>query len=261
MAGKSTLMRQVALIALLAQIGSFVPAESADLPIFDRIFTRIGASDFLSEGLSTFMVEMIETAEMLNQATGQSLVVLDEVGRGTSTYDGMSLAQAILEYLIVDTHATILFATHYHELTSLKKDFSQIKNAHMAIQERDGEISFLHTLREGPANKSYGIHVGRLAGLPQKVTRRAANILGELEKERYRSSAQMSLLPMDSSKDCASMEAVLALRTEDLEKLRREAFINAEGVHLRDEIKNVSLPDLTPLEALNRIAQWQKNLS
>ncbi|RYZ75758.1 MAG: DNA mismatch repair protein MutS, partial [Proteobacteria bacterium] len=177
MAGKSTLMRQIAVSAILAQTGSFVPAKEAELPVFDRLFTRIGASDFLSEGLSTFMVEMKETAEMLQMATENSLVILDEVGRGTSTYDGMSLAQAILEFLVENKKSMTLFATHYHELTELSTAYPQVVNGHMRIHEEmtssGPEIRFLHQLAKGPANKSYGIHVGKLAGLPSSVTKRA----------------------------------------------------------------------------------------
>ncbi|RYZ67906.1 MAG: DNA mismatch repair protein MutS, partial [Proteobacteria bacterium] len=205
MAGKSTLMRQIAVSAILAQTGSFVPAKEAELPVFDRLFTRIGASDFLSEGLSTFMVEMKETAEMLQMATENSLVILDEVGRGTSTYDGMSLAQAILEFLVENKKSMTLFATHYHELTELSTAYPQVVNGHMRIHEEmtssGPEIRFLHQLAKGPANKSYGIHVGKLAGLPSSVTKRATSILKKLEMSGRRVDVnQMSLLQiLDSS--------------------------------------------------------------
>ena len=178
MAGKSTLMRQVVVTSILAQIGSFVPARKSELPIFKKIFTRIGASDSLSEGLSTFMVEMKETAEMLKSADENTLVVLDEVGRGTSTYDGMSLAQAILEYLISESRCLTLFSTHYHELTRLSEHLPQIQNAHMSVHDDKGQgIKFQYTLRRGPASKSYGIQVAELAGLPASVVRRASQIL------------------------------------------------------------------------------------
>lgn len=177
MAGKSTLMRQVAVTALLAQTGSFVPATKAELPILEKIYTRIGASDSLSEGLSTFMVEMKETAEMLRGAGASTLVILDEVGRGTSTYDGMSLAQAILEYLVETAKSLTFFATHYHEITNLAKTHSQICNAHMGVLERGDDIQFLYTLKNGPASKSYGIQVARLAGLPESVVQRASLLL------------------------------------------------------------------------------------
>lgn len=177
MAGKSTLMRQVALIALMAQAGGYVPAAKAELPLFDRILTRIGAQDSLAEGLSTFMVEMTETAEILRQADGKSLILLDEIGRGTSTFDGMSLAQAILEYLLQNSQSLVFFATHYHELTRLAGLFPRIHNGHMAMSERKGEIHFLYALRPGPALKSYGIHVAQLAGLPKSLTNRAQELL------------------------------------------------------------------------------------
>lgn len=255
MAGKSTLMRQVALTVVLAQCGYFVPAKTAELPVFDRIFTRIGASDFLTEGLSTFMVEMQETAEMLAAATSQSLVVLDEVGRGTSTYDGMSLAQAILEYLLVEIRSTTLFATHYHELTSLAQDFRQIQNAHMSIREQGGQIHFLHTLKAGPANKSYGIHVARLAGIPDKVTQRALGVLRQLESDRHQLTAQMSLLGDGLVSKAPSSEPpffAAPTKISDEEKKAQKWL---------GELQELSIQSLTPLEALNRIAQWQKNLS
>lgn len=185
MAGKSTLMRQVALIQIMAQMGSYVPAKEAELPILEHLFTRIGASDILSQGLSTFMVEMTETAEDAQRGLGlHSLVILDEIGRGTSTFDGMSLAQAILEHLLTRCRSYTLFATHYHELTSLADVHPQIQNAHMSVQEKNGEIRFLHTLTTGPALKSYGIHVAELAGLPASLTKRARQLLKEKEQER-----------------------------------------------------------------------------
>ena len=260
MAGKSTIMRQVAITALLAQIGSFVPAREAELPLFDRIFTRIGASDFLSEGLSTFMVEMKETAEMLENATENSLVILDEVGRGTSTYDGMSLAQAILEYLLDTRRSMTLFATHYHEITELGANYPQLLNAHMAIHERKTDkgpdITFLHQLVKGPANKSYGIHVAKLAGLPASVTRRAGSILKGLESESpVANSNQMSLMAlMGSTADEAASD-------HDSESASDSAALPAHVQAALEEISGLDVSSLTPLEALNRIAKWQQSLS
>ena len=253
MAGKSTLMRQVAVAAILAQAGSFVPAKEAELPVFDRIFTRIGASDFLSEGLSTFMVEMKETAEMLQMATENSLVILDEVGRGTSTYDGMSLAQAILEFLIESKKSMTFFATHYHELTELAATFPQVVNGHMRIHEEmtatGPEIRFLHQLAKGPANKSYGIHVGRLAGLPNSVTKRAASILKKLETSgRKIDSHQMSLM--------ALLDSTPIEKDDDV-----ELELKVEVPPLVHELREVDISKLTPLEALNQIARWQQSLS
>ncbi len=180
MAGKSTLMRQVALISLLAHCGSFVPASEAKLPMLKQIFTRIGAQDNVAQGLSTFMVEMTETAEIIKAATNDSLVILDEIGRGTSTYDGMSLAQAVLEHFITEVKSYTLFATHYHELTDLALQRPQIINSHMTIKEHKGQLIFLRKLQKGPANRSYGIDVAKQAGLPESLTTHAQNILDGL---------------------------------------------------------------------------------
>lgn len=249
MAGKSTLMRQVAITVILAQMGSMVPAQRANLPIFERIFTRIGASDSLAEGLSTFMVEMRETAEMLREAGPRSLVILDEVGRGTSTFDGMSLAQAILEYLVEQSQALTLFATHYHELTQLASRLPRIHNAHMAITEKAGDIQFLHTLVAGPANKSYGIQVARLAGLPREVTSRATQLLKKLEGFSSSSPGQMSFMELEPSATEVDTAQLPDLQLREGEK------------ELLEELKSVSISGLTPLEALNHIAKWQQSLS
>lgn len=237
MAGKSTLMRQVALIALMAQIGSFVPAQAAELPLFERIFTRLGASDALNEGLSTFMVEMTETAQIMKNVNKGSLVIMDEIGRGTSTYDGLSLAQAILENLVTEKRPYLLFATHYHELTQLEQIFPQIQNAHMSVQEQGGQIRFLHTLKAGPANRSYGIHVGKLAGLPNSVTQRAQSILNGFEGQSGTQLALGSLAPSESELD------------------RQNLPVWAE------EIKKLNLSGMTPLEALNKLFEWQREAS
>ena len=186
MAGKSTYIRQVALLTVLAQIGSFVPARRATIGVADRIFARIGASDELSRGQSTFMVEMTETARILNLATDRSLVILDEIGRGTSTYDGMSLAWAVVESLHEKIRCRTLFATHYHELTSLTDEFDGVANLNVAVREWNDEVMFLHKIVEGAADKSYGIHVARLAGVPAEVVERAKMILADLEQEPHR---------------------------------------------------------------------------
>ncbi len=184
MGGKSTLLRQIALIQILGQIGSFVPAESAKLPIIDRVWTRVGASDDLSSGRSTFMVEMTETAAILHNATARSLVILDEIGRGTSTFDGLSIAWAVAEYIhnSPEHSAKTLFATHYHELTELAENLPGAKNYQVLATEKDGEVIFLHKLQKGKASKSYGIAVAKLAGLPQRVIERARSVLAKLEK-------------------------------------------------------------------------------
>ena len=182
MAGKSTYLRQVALIALLAHTGSFVPAAEARIDLVDRIFTRIGASDDLTRGQSTFMVEMTETANILNNATRHSLVVLDEIGRGTSTFDGLSLAWSIVEHLHNQVGAKTLFATHYHELTELATRLPRLKNFNVAVREWHDQIVFLRKIVEGGTDKSYGIHVARLAGVPKEVLERARQILANLEE-------------------------------------------------------------------------------
>jgi DNA mismatch repair protein MutS len=182
MAGKSTYIRQVALLTLLAHTGSFVPAAEARIDLVDRIFTRIGASDDLARGQSTFMVEMTETANILNNATPRSLIVLDEIGRGTSTFDGLSLAWSIVEHLHNTVGAKTLFATHYHELTELAQRLPRLKNFNVAVREWRDSIVFLRKIVEGGTDKSYGIHVARLAGVPKEVLERAKVILGNLEE-------------------------------------------------------------------------------
>ncbi len=240
MAGKSTLMRQVAIVSLMAQLGSFVPARQACLPLVDKIFTRIGASDFLTEGLSTFMVEMQETAEMLEQATPQSLVILDEVGRGTSTYDGMSLAQSILEYFLRRLKSYTLFATHYHELTNLESRYpDQLLNRHMAITEKQGQITFRYHLAEGPALKSYGIQVAKLAGLPKEVIQYANQILKKLESGQEGTTPQLGL--WDN-------------RVEEAEEVARDHEII-------ENLRTLEIQKLTPLDALNTLAKWQQEHS
>jgi DNA mismatch repair protein MutS len=187
MGGKSTYLRQVALITLMAQAGSFVPAQEAVVGITDRIFSRIGSSDNLAGGQSTFMVEMQETASILHNATARSLVLLDEVGRGTSTFDGLSLAWAIVEFLHdgPDRPSRVLFATHYHELTELSATLPGVRNLTVAVEESGQEVHFLRRIVEGGADRSYGIHVARLAGLPQDVIERAREVLGNLESNQF----------------------------------------------------------------------------
>lgn len=282
MAGKSTLMRQVAVSALLAQSGCFVPASHAELPLFDRVFTRIGASDFLAEGLSTFMVEMKETAEMLEFASENSLVVLDEVGRGTSTYDGMSLAQAILEYLLEKKGSMTLFATHYQELTHLAATHANLCNVHMRIHEAEdlksektgkvGEITFLYQLAAGPASKSYGIHVAKLAGLPKSVTRRATSVLENLEnsaqmKDAQVESRQMSLMGLIDRvmlEPDTDMKAESITESDDLSKLEKIKLVENEiekpAFDVAKQISGLDISRLTPLDALNQIAKWQQSL-
>ncbi len=246
MAGKSTLMRQVAVIAMMAQMGSYVPCEKASLPLFDHIFTRIGASDHLSEGLSTFMVEMTETAEILRNCTSASLVILDEVGRGTSTFDGLSLAQSILEHLVTQKKTLTFFATHYHELTELEGHYANLTNYHMAVSEQGTNIQFLHTLIKGPALKSYGIYVAELAGLPATVTRRAKSLLKQVEAQKVNVSAQLSFMDYLVEGPAAPVAETSA--------------ISASQEKILEAIRQVSLGDLTPIKALNYLADWQESL-
>ena len=190
MAGKSTYIRQVALIVLMAQTGSFVPASSAEIGLVDRVFTRVGANDDLSRGQSTFMVEMNETANIVNNATERSLVILDEIGRGTSTFDGLSIAWSVAEFLHDKIKARTLFATHYHELTKLADERKGVANFNVAVREWNEQIIFLRKIIPGGADKSYGIHVARLAGVPKEILERAKDILSHLEKPNGTADAQ-----------------------------------------------------------------------
>jgi DNA mismatch repair protein MutS len=235
MSGKSTLIRQVALIVLMAQIGSFVPASSARLGVVDRIFTRIGAQDEIQAGQSTFMVEMVETANILHHATNRSLLILDEIGRGTSTYDGVSIAWAVVEYL--HNHPRLrsktLFATHYHELTQLAELLPGVRNYSVAVSEADGQIVFLHQIIPGGADRSYGIHVGQLAGLPMPVVQRASEILRQLEAS---SGKAVHLNPLAA----------------------RQLALFPETNPLLDELERLDMNSLSPIEALNKLYEWQR---
>ena len=226
MGGKSVYLRQTALIVLMAQIGSFVPADSAEVGVVDRIFTRVGASDNLSRGLSTFMMEMVETANILKNATEKSLVILDEIGRGTSTYDGMSIARAVVEYISRKVKAKTLFATHYHELTELEGKIKGVKNLHVAVEEVDGKVVFTHKVLPGASEKSYGIHVAELAGLPKEVIERAREILEELERK-----GEVNQLPLFSQPPPAER-------------------VSPEVERIIDELLNIEISNTTPLEAL-----------
>lgn len=242
MAGKSTLLRQVALLVLMAQIGSFVPAEKASIGIVDRIFTRVGASDSLAEGKSTFMVEMQETAGILNCATARSLVILDEIGRGTSTFDGLSIAWAVAEYLHEWNGVGIktLFATHYHELTDLAVTKPRVKNFNVAVKEWNDNIIFLRKLVEGGTNRSYGIQVARLAGVPARVLERAKQILKNIEGGEFNGSG----------------EPVLARSKERVEKSGdvQLSLFKKPGEVVIDALKNMDISNMTPLEALNELS-------
>ena len=239
MAGKSTYLRQVALIVLLAQIGSFVPATEARIGLVDRIFTRVGASDNLAAGQSTFMVEMIESAHILNSATSRSLILLDEIGRGTSTYDGLSIAWAIAEHIQDRRHlgARTLFATHYHEMTQLEGLREGIRNYCVAVQERDGDVVFLRKIVPGGADRSYGIHVAKLAGLPPTVIARAQQVLAQLEQPD--TTIEGTSLPSEKEPSCASLP---------------------HPHPIIEEVKQIDLFSMTPLDALNRLADLQRRI-
>jgi len=242
MAGKSTYIRQVALITLMTQIGSFVPAAEATIGVADRVFARVGASDELARGQSTFMVEMIETARILNTATEQSLVILDEIGRGTSTFDGISLAWSVVEDLHDRVRSRTLFATHYHELTDLARSLSGVTNLNVAVREWEDKVVFLHQIVPGSADKSYGIHVARLAGVPRGVNERAKEILSQLEDEHLDPQGRPRIA-----------------RREDRKELQLTLFGPAEHP-LLDEIREVDINATTPLEALRLIGSWKQQL-
>ena len=237
MSGKSTYLRQVGLITLMAQIGSYVPARSANISVVDRIFTRGGLQDDLTAGQSTFMVEMVETASILNQATRHSLIILDEIGRGTSTYDGLAIARSVAEHLHNSSNlgCKTLFATHYHEMTSLSSELSRAKNYHVSVTEDNGNIVFLRRIVEGGADRSYGVHVARLAGIPSSIVNRAWEILRELEE--YQGSVKLSATGN-------SVEGV------------QLSFLN-KSTQLVDEIKDIEISNLTPLEAITKLYELQ----
>lgn len=241
MAGKSTYMRQVALMIIMNQVGCFVPATEAEMPVFDQIFTRIGAADDLVSGQSTFMVEMMEAEHAVRHATERSFILLDEIGRGTSTYDGMALAQSIVEYIHQQVGAKTLFSTHYHELTSLDKSLSRLRNVHVEVDEEDGEVVFLHHIKEGKADKSYGIHVAKLADLPEDIIQRAYQLL-------------------------ESFEATSVLREEKPQK-QLTLFEEDQGtlpvtanVEVIDRLKEANLMKMTPMDAMNLLYQLKENL-
>ncbi len=242
MAGKSTYIRQVALITVMAQIGSFVPAARARIGLVDRVFARVGASDELSRGQSTFMVEMVETARILNTATDRSLIILDEIGRGTSTYDGLSIAWAIVEYLHDKIGARTLFATHYHELTQLEKSLPGVQNWNVAVKEWDDAIVFLHRIVHGSADRSYGIHVAQLAGIPKTVSQRAKEILEQLESDHVNHRGDSKITHPKRKKDSPVQLTLFDFGTHPvIEKLQR---LNVQAT--------------TPIEALQLLGQWQK---
>ena len=236
MSGKSTFLRQTAIIILMAQMGSFVPAEKAEIGLVDRIFTRIGAQDEIHAGLSTFMVEMVETANILNNATNRSLLILDEIGRGTSTYDGVSIAWSIVEYIhnAPKLRARTLFATHYHELTRLAETLPGVRNYNVAVSETNGEVIFLHKIISGAADRSYGIHVAQIAGLPKPVINRANEILSQLESSDQQNALHESSVPSS------------------------QLLLFPETNPIVDALHNLDVDNLSPIEAINTLYTWKK---
>lgn len=284
MSGKSTFMRQIALTSILAQIGCFVPATEAVLPIFDQVFTRIGAADDLISGQSTFMVEMLEAKNAITNATKDSLILFDEIGRGTSTYDGMALAQSIIEYIHHRIGAKTLFSTHYHELTVLEEELHHLKNVHVSAIEQSGKVVFLHKIKEGPTDKSYGIHVAKLADLPDEVITRANEILTSLEQ----------LDPSNNSKDAAASvnkhsvhgaaataEVVVENKAANSEETvmapneiaetqlsffdeepaaTKKSSLNTKEKRVMEKIKELDILDMTPMQAMNILYELHKKL-
>lgn len=250
MAGKSALLRQTALITILAQIGCFVPAESARIGLVDKVFTRVGASDNISMGESTFMVEMSEAANILNNVSSHSLVLFDELGRGTSTYDGISIAWAIVEYLHDNPRgrARTLFATHYHELNEMEKNFPRIKNYNVSVRETNGKVIFLRKLERGGSEHSFGIHVASLAGMPKSIVKRAEQILKQLEENNSNGKV--------SRPDTTEI-------AENREGLQLSFFQLDDPVlsQIRDEILHLDINNLTPVEALNKLNDIKKIVS
>ena len=243
MAGKSTYMRQVALITLMAQIGSFVPAAEAHIGVVDKIFTRVGASDDLSMGQSTFMVEMMEVADILKEATKNSLVILDEIGRGTSTYDGLSIAWAVAEYISDKTKcgAKTLFATHYHELIELEDKLEGVKNYSIAVKEKGEDVIFLRKIVRGGTDESYGVHVARLAGVPKEVLKRANEILRSLERKSILGSKKME-------KENKQVQA------------GQLDLYNYKLAEIAQELDKIDLNTLTPIDALNTLMKIKEKM-
>ncbi|HPD19066.1 MAG TPA: DNA mismatch repair protein MutS, partial [Candidatus Goldiibacteriota bacterium] len=238
-AGKSTYMRQVGLIVIMAQIGSFVPAGAARISIVDRVFTRVGASDYLARGQSTFMVEMIETANILNNATKDSLIILDEVGRGTSTFDGISIAWAITEYIHNRIRAKTLFATHYYELTEIADILPGVKNYNIQVKEWGDKIIFLRKIIKGSTDKSYGIHVAQLAGLPQEVLDKSYIILKSLEESNYNKNGKTKI-------------STVSFEQNDVKQMN---LFEKENEMLKGELKDIDINNLSPFDALKKLKE------
>ncbi|MCE4953330.1 DNA mismatch repair protein MutS [Staphylococcus haemolyticus] len=278
MSGKSTYMRQVAIISIMAQMGAYVPCDKAELPIFDQIFTRIGAADDLVSGKSTFMVEMLEAQKALTYATEDSLIIFDEIGRGTSTYDGLALAQAMIEYVAQTSHAKTLFSTHYHELTTLDQELPSLKNVHVAADEYQGELIFLHKVKDGAVDDSYGIQVAKLANLPDEVINRAQVILDAFEQSQNASDNE-EYSNVTVLKDSASVEGFedddaqnannndkksQTTKYENENEFEQASFdlFDSETMtsEIEEQIKNLNISNMTPIEALLKLSELQNQL-
>ena len=238
MGGKSTYMRQIALCVIMAQIGSFVPCEHANLPVFDQIFTRIGASDDLISGQSTFMVEMLEANNALRYASQNSLIIFDEIGRGTATFDGMAIAQAMIEYIATSIRCVTLFSTHYHELTELENKVEGVKNYSIAVKEKGEDIIFLRKIVRGGTDESYGIHVARLAGVPKVVTQKANEILRSLEKKNILTGKKQDKKQVEGQFD----------------------MYNYKLAEIAHEVDKINLNELTPIDALNTLVRIKEKM-
>lgn len=254
MSGKSTYMRQLALLVIMTQIGCFVSAKQAEMPIFDHIFTRIGASDDLISGQSTFMVEMMEANQALRNATPNSLIIFDEIGRGTATYDGIALAQSIVEYIHQNVHAKTLFSTHYHELTSLEQHLGHLQNWHVDAVEEDGNVIFLHKMTKGPADKSYGIHVAKLAGLPDSLLDRAQTILQQLEQNESHSD-----IVVNKKSDLLEEQIINTISEGDTVQ-QMSLFDCSKEQEIVEYVKQMNLMSMTPMDAMNELYRLQQKL-
>ncbi len=245
MAGKSTLMRTTALIVIMAHMGCFIPVSSAQIPLVDRVFTRVGATDYILQGQSTFMVEMIEASNIIHSASKESLIILDEIGRGTSTYDGISIAWSIAEYIHDKIGAKCMFATHYHELTSLEHELKGVKNFSMSVEEEKNGLFFLRKIVQDPSSKSYGIQVAGMAGLPDSVIKRAYSIMEKLEEQRSKTT---------DAKDSDQLSFF------DLKQTNNEKQLMQNKFDFIDELTDIDLDELSPLEALNRLYKWKREV-
>ncbi|MBO8177182.1 MAG: DNA mismatch repair protein MutS [Bacillus sp. (in: Bacteria)] len=259
MSGKSTYMRQIALTAILAQIGCYVPAKRADLPIFDQVFTRIGAADDLISGQSTFMVEMLEANNAISNATQNSLILFDEIGRGTSTYDGMALAQAMIEYIHEHIGAKTLFSTHYHELTVLENELDKLKNVHVSAIEQNGKVVFLHKIKEGAADKSYGIHVAELAQLPDQIIQRANELLATFEQGE-KPVVEKTIDQSPKREAVETTEPIEQLSFFDEPVKKEKPTLSSKEKQVLEAIKALDILDMTPMQALNTLYELHKKI-